>query len=568
MDILRQLDFDLAYLAMLTKERIKPMSRWEKPVDINTHRILKRYGLRTAVVTRRLMDGTPVYETIFSTKQRYIDYYMRRFDNKPIANSKDDSIIEGLLFGYPNCCVKNFVTNGYTPNPYIGKEQRILFHWVCPNCKVTPTLIPYYKRIYRECKALFTEHPIASRGKFTAVKMLPAMIFSLLATGMGKLNADPHWLPVNGDADGDYLTHSEEILLGTEGFCLYPSAADSIAKRYAAIINSLPRGTPDSVCYAIDNPAYGFYNCPICGEPVIMGFVTVYNTKRGMQIDIPYMGLHFMEHGSFSYIIEGDTARVDVQKLKEILSPFDTDHLVVLTSDDIDNDGLNSASEEYFGTDVNNPYTHDIGVDDGYEFAERIIKRIATLEVVDGNNTPTESIYMRYWRARGEETCPICGERVNMGMVEIINTEINDTVRFPFIGLHFMAHGRFAYNGTVHTGEIDPIHLSVVLGMQLNVDEASKLAHRYGYEMLNFVDNHTSTRIVFDNVSDCGTPTAYIYSVGGELMKHILPEVDGTRIVIEWDGTNERGQPLPTGIYFIKLHTDNGCWTKKCLLIR
>ncbi|MCD6082375.1 hypothetical protein J7J56_05745, partial [candidate division WOR-3 bacterium] len=71
-----------------------------------------------------------------------------------------------------------------------------------------------------------------------------------------------------------------------------------------------------------------------------------------------------------------------------------------------------------------------------------------------------------------------------------------------------------------------------------------------------------------DNVSDCGTPTAYIYGVGGELVKHILPQVDGTRIVIEWDGTNERGQPLPTGIYFIKLHTDNGCWTKKCLLIR
>ncbi|OYV03076.1 hypothetical protein CGW93_02590 [candidate division bacterium WOR-3 4484_18] len=568
MHILRQLDFDLAYLAMLTKERIKPMSRWEKPVDKKKHQILKRYGLHTAIVTRKLMNGTPVYETIFSTKQQYIDYYMRRFDNKPVANSKDDSIIEGLLFGYPYCCVENFVTNGYTPNPYIGKEQRILFHWVCPNCKVTPTLIPYYKRIYRECKALFTEHPITRRNKLTAVKMLPAMIFSLLATGMGKLNGDPHWLPVNGDDDGDYLTHSEEILLGTEEFWLYPSAADSIAKRYAAIINSLPRETPDSVCYAIDNPTYGFYNCPVCGELINMGFVTVYNTKRGMQIDIPYMGLHFMEHGSFSYIIEGDTARVDVQKLKEILSPFDTNHLVVPTSDDIDNDGLNSASEEYFGTDVNNPYTHDIGVDDGYEFTERIIERIATVEVVDYNDTPTESIYMWYEPTDGLEICYICGEQVNMGMVEIINTEINDTVRFPIIGLHFMAHGRFTYHGTTNTGEIDPIHLSVVLDMQLSVDEVSKLAHRYGYELLNFVDNHTSARIVFDNVSDCGTPTVYIYNVGGELVKHILPQVDGTKIVIEWNGTNERGQPLPTGIYFIKLHTDSGCWTKKCLLIR
>ncbi|MCK4358776.1 MAG: T9SS type A sorting domain-containing protein [Candidatus Cloacimonetes bacterium] len=576
---LKKLDFQLAYLAMLTKQQIKPLSRWEKGTNLKHFTTLKKFGLKVENVKRKLLNGKYTSETIFSTKSKYLDIYLRNFENKPIAIQKSDREKEGFLFGYPSCCVKNFVEDGYTKNPYIGKEQEILFHWVCPHCRITPSLIPYYQKIYNECQLLFSEsngklfpHNISSFSK----KALPYAAAFLLALGApvinsNKLFADDHWLPVFGDNDNDYLSYKEEILMGTQCFYLYPTSADSIAKSYKTIIDSLPRETSDTTCYAIDIFANGFYNCPICGETANMGFVVIYNPLRNLEIDIPYMALHFMEHGSFSYAIGQDTTRIDIELLKKVLAPFDTQHLIVETADDNDDDGLNNPSELYFETDPENPYTHNIGIDDGQEITEAIIEHISDLPVYIGGGQPTDYIYIQYIPAYGFETCNICGKTVNMGYVTIKNPTQGTFIDFSIIGLHYISHGRFAYEGSTNQGEIDPIELATVLDIDLtSIDHLPEIAEKYGYQLINFPNPFTgSTTISFSATDLHGLAQIKIYNIKGQLVRQFKLQKAKGKNYIEWDGKDENGKPVPGGIYLLKLEIDGmEAETKKCLLIR
>ncbi|MEA3475241.1 MAG: T9SS type A sorting domain-containing protein [Candidatus Cloacimonadota bacterium] len=577
---LTKLDFQLAYLAMLTKKQIKPLSRWEKRTSSKEVRILKKHDLKVETVQRKLLNGKHTSETIFSTKSRYIDIYLKNFDNQPVAIQQSDREKEGFLFGYPSCCVKNFVENGYTKNPYIGKEQEILFHWVCPHCRITPSLIPYYQKVHNECKQLFSEaevkllpHHIANLGR----KALPVAAAFLLASGVSLL-AEDHWLPVADNPDNDYLSYREEILLGTHYFSLYPTSADSIAKSYKTIIDSLPRETSDTTCYAIDNYVYGIYQCPICGEWFNMGYVAVYNPLRNLEIDIPYMALHFMEHGSFSYAIGQDTTRIDIELLKEVLSPLDIDHLSVTTLNDNDNDGLNNPSELYFETDPENPNTHNIGIDDGQEITEAIIEHISDLPTTYfGGTPPTDHVYLEYCEVWGLETCNICGQEVNMGYVDIINPIQGTSLNFPIIGLHYISHGRFAYAGSTNQGEIDPIELATVLDIDLtSIDHLPEIAEKYEYQLINFPNPFTgSTTISFFNTKAAKPTKIKVYNLTGQLVKELVPDLIRDRgkglgvIEAEWDGTDEKSKPVPSGIYLYKLEIDGKTKvSQKMLLLR
>ncbi|MCK4338907.1 MAG: T9SS type A sorting domain-containing protein [Candidatus Cloacimonetes bacterium] len=569
-----KLDFQLAYLAMLTKQQIKPLSRWEKRISSQKIGILKKHGLKLETVQRKLLNGKYSYETIFSTKSRYLDIYLKNFYKQPITTKISDREKEGFLFGYPSCCVNNFIENGYTKNPFIGKEQEILFHWVCPDCRITPSLIPYYQKIHNECQQIFSEsdvrlfpHHMAGFGK----KALPYAAAFLLALGTPLL-ADDHWLPVPDDPDLNYLSYKEDVLLGTQ--CLYSfiPSADSIAKAFETIIDSLPRVQSDTTCYAVDNYACGVYQCPICGEWINMGYVEVFNPLRNFEISIPYMAMHFMNHGSFSFIIEEDTSRVDIELLKEVLAPFDIEHLPITTLNDNDNDGLNNPSELYFETDPENPYTHNLGIDDGQEMTEAIIEHISDLPHIDYGQTPPDDIvYLEYSVVYGVETCNICGKEINMGFVHIVNPIQGSSMTAPIIGLHYMAHGRFAYGGTVNTGEIDPIELATILDIDLtSIDNLPEIAEKYGYKLIIFPNPFsTSTTISFSAIdhTDLHKLTEIkIYNTKGQLLR--LLQIPDNQSSVEWDGKDENGEPVPTGIYLYMLSDGENSITKKMILLR
>ncbi len=145
---LKEIDFELAYLAVLTCEGIKPLSRWEKPLANNGLELLQQMGLFTKRIRRTVRTGREVIETIFSRLPAYLQLYEQRFWNKPIDKSAKTKRFEGFLFGYPPCCINGYIRKPYAANNFEAEGQKILFHWVCRDCKITPLLLDSYKSIY------------------------------------------------------------------------------------------------------------------------------------------------------------------------------------------------------------------------------------------------------------------------------------------------------------------------------------------------------------------------------------------------------------------------------------
>ena len=145
---LKEIDFELAYLAILTREGLKPLSRWEKSLTGGDLELLQRTGLLTRQVRRTVKTGKEVVETIFSRTPAYIQLYEQAFGNTPIDKSAGTQQLEGFLFGYPPCCVNQYIRKAYAPNNLTQQQQKILFHWACRDCKITASLLPAYKRIF------------------------------------------------------------------------------------------------------------------------------------------------------------------------------------------------------------------------------------------------------------------------------------------------------------------------------------------------------------------------------------------------------------------------------------
>jgi hypothetical protein len=149
---LKAIDFELAYLALLTREGLKPLSRWEKSLDENGLELLHRMGLLTAGIRRTVKTGDEIVETIFSRSQVCIELYEQRFENKLIDKSAETQRFEGFLFGYPPCCIEQYIHSPYSENNLPEEDRKILFHWACKDCNVTPLLLRAYKKVYKILK--------------------------------------------------------------------------------------------------------------------------------------------------------------------------------------------------------------------------------------------------------------------------------------------------------------------------------------------------------------------------------------------------------------------------------
>ncbi len=140
-------DFQLAFLALLTVDAVKPASRWEKPLASHLADALTGLGLLLGRARRRCANGSEVVETLFSPEARRVEQYLARFDGRPIDKRPATRRFEGLLFGYPPCCVEAFVRAPYSPNGLAREDQALLFHWACSGCPETPALLQRYREL-------------------------------------------------------------------------------------------------------------------------------------------------------------------------------------------------------------------------------------------------------------------------------------------------------------------------------------------------------------------------------------------------------------------------------------
>lgn len=144
---LKDVDVQLAYLAMLTLSGVKPLSRYEKSLDDKALQMLETLPLIVKPVMRKIEIGT-VTEIIFSMSPAYINFYQSFFDNKAIDKTPRTMRIEGFLFGFPPCCIEQYIKSPYIKNSLTPDDQKILFHWACNDCAITMTLLSTYRRIY------------------------------------------------------------------------------------------------------------------------------------------------------------------------------------------------------------------------------------------------------------------------------------------------------------------------------------------------------------------------------------------------------------------------------------
>lgn len=151
---LKEVDFELAYLALLSREGIKPLSRWEKPLGDREMGLLRDSGLLAEQIKRTVKTGKELTETVFSASAGYVELYRERFADTPIDKSAATVRFEGFLFGYPPCCVERFIRQPYAQNDLDPQQQKILFHWACKGCVITPVLWPAYKSIHDFITAL------------------------------------------------------------------------------------------------------------------------------------------------------------------------------------------------------------------------------------------------------------------------------------------------------------------------------------------------------------------------------------------------------------------------------
>jgi len=146
---LKTVDFELAYLALLTREGLKPLSRWERPLDPPDLDALHEVGLLTRAIRRKVRSGKAFTETLFARTPAYLEVYAEHFKGLPVDKSAETVRIEGFLFGYPPCCVAQYIRHPYAPNEFPTHKREILFHWSCRDCILTPLLMPQYKRLHQ-----------------------------------------------------------------------------------------------------------------------------------------------------------------------------------------------------------------------------------------------------------------------------------------------------------------------------------------------------------------------------------------------------------------------------------
>ncbi len=60
-----------------------------------------------------------------------------------------------------------------------------------------------------------------------------------------------------------------------------------------------------------------------------------------------------------------------------------------------------------------------------------------------------------------------------------------------------------------------------------------------------------------------------IYDISGRLIRNLINQSQPTGVyTIKWDGKNEYGEDVSSGIYFCKLQTDKDTWLKKLTIIK
>ena len=328
---------------------------------------------------------------------------------------------------------------------------------------------------------------VVAAGAAAAISLAPQ---TGLADSPKTSICDKHQLAVSRDADSDLLADREELALGYEPFGADQNRngiADGaeLAMRCAQVLAQLPSESQVAdkrQPYKQEMLVFGLETCDVCGEAINMGVVRVVNPALGLTVELPLIGAHYMEHGSFRYAGQTNSGRVAVARLTRALGvrfPCEPDpHRFALAwtteslgqiapdANDLDGDLLADSEELAAGLNLYDADQDHNLVPDGVQLAQRCAEIIDRLPTLDPNAPQEEDVYKISYMMRGLEWCEICGQSVNMGYWQIVDGASGVSMQVPEIARHFMEHGSFSFAGTVHGAQrADVAALLAILGL-------------------------------------------------------------------------------------------------------
>ncbi len=138
-------------------------------------------------------------------------------------------------------------------------------------------------------------------------------------------------------------------------------------------------------------------------------------------------------------------------------------------ANDADRDFLTDREEHTLGYLPGQSDQNRTGIVDGIELALRCARALAELpsepDLAD-EGRPFKQEMLVF----GLETCDVCGEPVNMGIIRVIHPSLNLAVEIPILAAHYMEHGAFSYAGNVHQGRVEVARLARALDVRFPID--------------------------------------------------------------------------------------------------
>jgi len=343
----------------------------------------------------------------------------------------------------------------------------------------------------------FKQRAIAAGTAVAITLGVGASLSKALATHI----PDPHELPVSQDADADLLADTEEAALAylasnPDQNCNAILDGIELAKQSFIDINDLPvwdpmsgNTEPNETYKKIVAAAFGYETCAVCGKSdIVMIKWEVVNPQKAINVQFTDMGVHYLEHGSFSYhSLSGwsGKGRIDVPALLEALQlrlPYEPNDHQLPVPCDADSDLLANKEETAIGYQVFDPDQNRNEIPDGVELAKRCCEVVKELPSYPLGNPPPniKEPYKIEHALDGLERCYICGQWIHMGGWEIVNPRLNlhypdpndplDRRFLPDLALHYMGHGSFDCYGDIHKGRVEIDRLIRVLELRFPYD--------------------------------------------------------------------------------------------------
>jgi hypothetical protein len=155
------------------------------------------------------------------------------------------------------------------------------------------------------------------------------------------------------------------------------------------------------------------------------------------------------------------------------------------------------------------------------------------------------------------------------GMISVGSTE-DVEVKIRTEGLDegvYEGRIQFCTNDTIQHGLTIPVTLEV--SSAVNVEEkGSEMPEKY--QLLQNYPNpfNGSTRIPFE-LPERSPVKISVYNPFGQLVRIVVDDMrNAGYYTVEWDGMTENGQPVSSGVYFIRMKTRNGQQSRKVILLK